>query len=136
MFKRIILMVCLVLLSAGCAQCLLTRSEYYDITGMVHAPKLPEDQIEIFAVPPSRPYQEIGVVRILARYGTNHQALDEEMKRRAREAGADALLEPQYGEDKANKDKLCGRWFSTKRNISASAKAIIFTDEQAVEKQP
>jgi hypothetical protein len=127
MFKRMLAIGFCVLLLSACTTCVLMRSEYYDITGKVFTPKTPDQEITIYKEPVNRPFTEIGFVKVLARYGTSHQAIDAQMKKRAREAGADALIDVQYGEDKANNVKMCGMIGSTRRNISASGRAIVFT---------
>jgi len=108
------------------------KSEYYDITGKVLAPKEPGQEILMFAEGdvPKESYQEIGKVNVMARWGTTREAMIQEMKKRARSAGADALMDVQYGEDKTNDIIFCGRLLSTKRNQSASGKAIIFLNKK------
>jgi hypothetical protein len=127
-----IMVLCLLFFSfcAGCSQCILIRSEYYDITGKVLTPKAADQDIPILKEKPDRPYEEIGVVRVLAKYGTSQEAVNEEMKKRARNAGADALFDVQVGEDKSNDVVLCGKVLSSKRNISAAGRAIVFTDKK------
>ena len=116
---------------AGCAsKCVLIRSEYFDITAKVMKPKPADERIEIFTGKPNRPYVEVGMVKILARYGTSREAINAEMIRRAREAGADALTEATYGEDKSNDVVLCGKLITTKRNVTGVAKTVIFTDKK------
>jgi len=130
MFKRAFVIPFFILILAGCTQCYLMRSEYYDITGKVIPPKPEGAAIDILAQAPDRPYQEIGVVKVMARWGTSKEAINNELKKRARDAGADALIGVQYGEDTSNTLPLCGKLINTKRNISAAAKAIIFTDKK------
>ena len=121
----------LVLFLTGCfPKCVLIRSEYYDITGKVLTPKTPDQKIEILTGTVDRPYVEIGMVRVLARWGTSKEAINKELMRRARDAGADALTEVEYGEDRSNDVILCGKLVSTKRNISAVGKTIVFTDKK------
>ncbi|MFA5038558.1 MAG: hypothetical protein WC732_02635 [Candidatus Omnitrophota bacterium] len=130
--KRWALVLVLLVLFAGCAQCILMRSEYYDMTGKVFTPKSPETDIPIYEVgkAPERPYTEIGAVKVIGQPNTSRQELEEELKKRARLAGADALIEAQYREDTANKNWFCGRFASTKRNAAASAKAVLFLDSK------
>lgn len=126
MKKYLIFIAGLLFFMVGCAQCLLLRSEYYDVTGRVIAPKPEGTDIPILSAPPQTSYQEIGVVRVLARRGISREAIDRELKRRARSAGADALIGAQYGEDTSNKAILCGKIFSTNHNQSAAARAIVY----------
>ena len=112
--------------------CTLIKSEYYDVTGKVLAPKEPDQEILLLAENEKldKPYQEIGMVKVIARWGTNKEALNAEMKKRARQAGADALIGVQYGEDRTNDVIFCGKLLATKRNQSATGKAVIFTDKK------
>jgi hypothetical protein len=123
-------MVLLCLAITGCTQeCILLHSEYYDITGKVLTPKGDQEDMPIFEAGQKidKPCSEIGVVKVVARWGTKKDILSAELKKRARQAGADALVEAVYGEDKTNDLVFCGKVLSTKRNSSASAKAVIFT---------
>jgi uncharacterized protein YbjQ (UPF0145 family) len=112
---------------AGCATCIVVQSEYYDTTGQVIAPKAEDRPVEILEQRPDRPYQEIGVVKVLARRGTAHAHLNKEMIDRARSAGADAIIGVEYAEDTSGSLIFCGRVVSTKKNVSAVGKAIVFT---------
>ena len=103
------------------------RSEYFDVTGRVFTPKDPQQPIEIITEKVTKPYVEIGTVKVMAPLGTSKEAINEEMKRRARNAGADALIDVQIGEDVSNKVVLCGKLLSTNRNITSIGKAIVFT---------
>lgn len=132
MKKNMIVFFIAVSVLMGCSKCIIIRSEYYDITGKVLAPKAADQDILIFTDQGTRPYVEIGVVKVLAHWGTSREAINEELKKRARLAGADALIEVQYGEDTSNNLVLCGKILSTKRNMSAAGKAIIFTPSEKV----
>ncbi len=114
----------------GCAKCMLMRSEYYDMTGQVFAPKAADAEIPIYEAgqPIDRPYTEIGVVKVVAQPKTGRQEIDEELRKRARLAGADALIDMNFQEDKENKAWFCGRLMSTRHNAAAAARAVIFTD--------
>ncbi len=132
-FKKILTFSILLGFIAGCTTtCTLIKSEYYDITGMVLAPKEPGHEILMFPEGelPKEPYQEIGKVMVMARRGTAKESMDHEMKSRALQAGADALIDIQYGEDKTSDIIFCGRLISTKRNQIASGRAVIFTDKK------
>lgn len=137
MFKKIFAFSLFFFILTGCSTCILIQSEYYDVTGKVLVPKCEQEEIPFFTetVKPDKPYREIGMVKVLARWGTPQTALNAELKKRARQAGADALMDVQYGEDKANDLVLCGKLVATKRNQSAIGKAIIFIrpDEQKIE---
>lgn len=130
MTKKIISLVICVFVLAGCAQCLTARSEYYDVSGKVFKPKASPQEVEIFSGKPDKPYEEMGFIKVLARYGTSKKTLDQQMKARAAGAGADAIMEVQYGEDKLNDVLLCGKLTSTKRNAVAVGKAVIFKSEE------
>jgi len=108
------------------------KSEYYDITGSVLVPKEPGQEILMFSEgdAPKKPYKEIGKVNVMAKWGTAKEAMIQEMKKRAGQAGADALMDVQYGEDKANDIIFCGRLLSTKRNQAASGRAVIFINNK------
>jgi len=129
MKKILIVFVGVVLFLAGCSQCILMRSEYYDITGKVLAPKAGTQEIPVYAGKIDRPYVVVGAIKVIAQKGTSEEAVNEELKKRARMAGADALADVAYGEDKSNDLHLCGKVFASKRNMTASAKTIIFTTE-------
>ena len=128
--KKTLGMILAVLFLAGCSQCIVMRSEYYDITGKVLTSKPETEEMLILTEKPNRPYQEIGLVKVLARWGTSHEAMNTELKKRARAAGADALMDVQYGEDRSNDLILCGKLVATRRNASAVAKTIVFTSAQ------
>jgi hypothetical protein len=132
-FKKILTFSILLGFLTGCTTtCILIKSEYYDITGSVLVPKEPGQEILIFSEGdmPKEPYQEIGKVKVMAKWGTTKEAMNQEMKKRARQAGADALMDVQYGEDKANDIIFCGRLLSTKRNQAASGRAVIFINKK------
>ncbi len=114
----------------GCAQCTLMRSEYYDMTGQVFTPKAADAEIPIYEAGQDvgHPYREIGVVKVTAQPKTSRQEAEEELRKRARLAGADALIDMKFQEDKENKTWFCGRLMSTKHNVAASARAVVFTD--------
>jgi uncharacterized protein YbjQ (UPF0145 family) len=105
------------------------RSEYYDITGSLLVPKEADAALEVYEPGQEikRAYAQIGVVKVVALYGTTREAMNAEIIKRARAAGADAVVDVQYLEDKENKLSLCGKLFSTKRNTTATGKAIVFT---------
>ena len=129
MAKKILFAIFLFVVLAGCSRCILMRSEYYDITGSLLTPKEADAVLEIYEPGQEikRTYAEIGVVKVMASYGTTKEAFNLEIIKRARAAGADAVIDAQYLEDKANKLSLCGKLFATKRNITATGKAIVFT---------
>ncbi len=132
-FKKILTFSILIVCIAGCTNtCTLMKSEYYDITGSVLVPKESGQEILMFSEGdvPKEPYQEIGKVNVMAKRGTTKEAMIQEMKKRARQAGADALMDVQYGEDKTNDIVFCGRLLSTKRNQSAAGRAIIFINKK------
>lgn len=132
-FKKILIFSILLVCLAGCTTtCTLIKSEYYDTTGSVMAAKEPGYEILMFseADTPKEAYQEIGKVKVMARRGTTREVMNQEMKKRARSAGADALMDVQYGEDKTNDVIFCGRLLSTKRNQAASGRAIIFINKK------
>jgi hypothetical protein len=116
----------------GCARCVLMRSEYYDMTGRAFTAKTEDAEIPIYKADEKtdRPWMEIGVVKVIAQPKTADEALEEELKKRARLAGADALVDAQIKEDTGNKTWFCGRLMSTKRNKSATAKAVVFVEEE------
>ncbi len=106
------------------------RSEYYDMTGQVFMPKAADAEIPIYEAGQDvgRPYREIGVVKVIAQPKTGRQDVEEELRKRARLAGADALIDMKFQEDKENKTWFCGRLMSTRHNAAASARAVVFTD--------
>lgn len=128
MAKKILFIIFLFVVLAGCSRCILMRSEYYDITGSILTPKEADAVLEIYK--PGQEirgsYAEIGAVKVMAPYGTTPEAFDLEIIKRARAAGADAVIDVQYLEDKENKLSLCGKLFATKRNMTATGKAIVF----------
>jgi len=132
MMKKTLGMILTVLFLAGCSQCIVMRSEYYDITGKILASKPDGEEIPIFKEKPDKPCQEIGLVKVLARWGTSHEAMNMELKKRARIAGADALMDVQYGEDRSNDLILCGKLVATRRNASAVAKTVVFTSTEKI----
>lgn len=128
MMKRFTVLTVLLFAALGCTQCMLMRSEYYDLTGQVFTAKSPDYDIPVYEIgnAPEKQYTEIGAVKVVAQPNTTREAMKEELKKRGRLAGADALIEAQYTEDKTNTKWFCGRWGSTKHNVSATAKAVIF----------
>ncbi|HAJ56998.1 MAG TPA: hypothetical protein DCL35_04435 [Candidatus Omnitrophica bacterium] len=128
MIKRIFTCFLLFMAIAGCSKCVLLRSEYYDITGSVVAPKPEDAVIDIYmhGQEVGRPYAEIGAVKVMAQHGISKTALNKELKRRGSAAGADAVVDVLYIEDKGNDLALCGKLFATKRNMTATGKAVVF----------
>ena len=126
--QRISWLLVFVFLFSGCTKCLLMRSEYFDITGKVFAPKPADGEMPILAAPPDREFTKIGTVRAWARYGTDPEVIRGELKRRALLAGADALIEVQIAEDERADLVFCGKIFTTKRNISGKASAIVYRE--------
>ena len=128
--KRIVVLGLLVALAAGCAQqCVILRSEYFDITGSVIPAKAADAPIDVLAGKPERPYREIGYVKVAAACGTPQETIDTEMIKRARLAGADAIIDVQHGEDTSEKIVFCGKVLSTRKNIGAGGKAVLYTDK-------
>jgi hypothetical protein len=111
------------------------RSEYFDITGKVFVPKPADVEIPILAAPPDKGFTQIGTVRAWARYGTSSEVIKEELRRRARLAGADALMEMDIGEDKKADVVFCGKVFSTKRNICGQAVAIVYDQDAGAHRE-
>ena len=136
MKKQLLAVIFLVGFLTGCSRCILVRSEYYDVTGRVLASK--DDNREVFLLPtrPDKPYDEIGVVKVMARWEASREAVNKEIKRRAKDAGADAVTDIEYGEDKGNTLPLCGKIGTTKKNKSAKGKAIVFRAVAEKEKVP
>ena len=118
-------------LAAGCAQqCLILRSEYFDITGGVIADKAPDAPVDLMTGKPERPYREIGYVKVAAARGTPQETIHNEMIKRARLAGADALIDVQIEEDMSDKFVFCGRVLSTHKYILAIGKTVLYTDKE------
>ncbi len=132
MIKKILTCVFLLAVLIGCSKCLLIRSEYYDITGKVLQPKSDDAPVELYEMGQEmkRPSLEIGSIRVIAQHGTTKEALKREIIRRARAAGADAVVEIEFAEDKENKLPICGKFLSTKRNTAAIGRAVVFTDKK------
>jgi hypothetical protein len=128
--QRTILLWMLMFIFCGCARCVVMRSEYFDVTGKVFAPRPADADVPLLTAEPVRDYERIRTVRAWARYDTNPEAIREELKRRARVAGADALMNVYIGEDEKADILFCGKVFTTKRNISGRASAIVYTDEE------
>jgi hypothetical protein len=120
----------LIMCAAGCSsRCVLIRSECYDVTGKVFAPKLDSEDIPILTKNPERPAMEIGVVKVEAPWGTGDEAIMAEMKSRARRAGADALVVTEQEQAKDNKIVFCGKVFDTKKSIEARGVMIVYADK-------
>lgn len=130
MLKKTIFLLLAAFIMAGCSKCILIRSEYYDVTGKVLEPKAEDAEIAIYAAGQevNRPYAEIGAIKVMARHGVSKPAFNKELQKRARAAGADAVIGVEYLEDKANDLPICGKLLSTKRNMTATGKAVVFTD--------
>ena len=127
--KKNIAVFCLFLALAGCSKCILIRSEYYDITGSVLASKALDAPIELYLAGQDveKPNVEIGAIKVMAQYGTSKEAFNRELIKRARLAGADAVINVEYSEDKSNDLRLCGKLLATKRNMTATGKAVVFS---------
>jgi len=128
MIKKTICIVLFSVLFVGCARCTVIRSEYCDISGKIFAPKPLQEDIYVFEGLSDRPSEEIGLVKVTARWDTPHKKLIAEMKKRAKGVGADAISDIKYDEDRGNRVLFCSRFGTTKKNITASAKALIFKD--------
>ena len=131
MIKKFVICTLLLIMAAGCSRCILMRSEYYDITGSALTPKPDDAVIEIFELGQEikRPCAEIGAIKVMAQHGTTKEAFNNEIIKRAKAAGADAVVDVEYVEDAENKRALCGKLFATKRNMTALGKAVVFTDK-------
>lgn len=131
MTKKILFLLLAVFVLAGCSKCILVRSEYYDVTGKSLEPRPEDAEIAIYAEGQTldRPYVEIGAIKVMARHGVSKEAFNRELEKRARAAGADAVIDVLYVEDKGNDLPLCGKLLSTKRNMTATGKAVIFTQK-------
>lgn len=126
--RRVFWLLAVVVLCSGCTRCLVMRSEYFDITGKVFVPKSEDSDVPILEAPPEREFVRIGTVRAWARSGTAPEAIREELKRRGRLAGADALMEVEIGEDEQADFVFCGKVFTTKRHTTGRATAIVYKE--------
>ena len=117
---------CLVIL-AGCSHSPQVRSEYFDVTGRIFVPKPDAEEIRMYEVGSSVdvPYEETGRVNVWAPVGTSREAIDKELKRRARGAGADALIGVQYTEDQSEDLVLFGKVLSKKKHMSATGHTAV-----------
>lgn len=131
MTKKILFLLLAVFVLAGCSKCILIRSEYYDVTGKVLEPKAEDAEIAIYQEGQTldRPYVEIGAIKVMGRHGVSKEAFNRELEKRARAAGADAVVDVLYVEDKGNDLPICGKLLSTKRNMTATGRAVIFTQQ-------
>lgn len=117
---------CLILL-AGCSRALGVRSEYFDITGRIFSPKPETQEVRLYEVgaPVPSSFEEIGRVNAWGPVGTSRAAFDQELERRARAAGADALLDVEYVQETSDDIIFLGRPLSKKMRATATGRAVI-----------
>ena len=72
------------------------HSEYGSFTSLKYPPKSEQDEVLLITSKPSYPYKEIGIIRIEARRRTTLTQINSEMLRKAKEVGADAVIDIQY----------------------------------------
>lgn len=86
---------CLLITASGCAA---GRNDFIYLNAGTHFPSHEADAPVVFTVGDlGRPYQEIGVIHVsgLSRFG--YDSLNDAMRRKARSAGADAVIFVRYG---------------------------------------
>lgn len=93
--KRILILVCAVLLLSGCAT---IKLNYGSLVSETFTPKSNDFAIILTTEDLNRPYKEIGVISALANYeNATYDQLNEKIKQKAREVGADAVIKIEYG---------------------------------------
>jgi hypothetical protein len=115
--------------SSCVSQCVLMHSEFYDVTGKMLTPKPESQDVPVLSKTPDRPFVEIGEVIVEAPLGTSAAVINAEMMGRARQAGADAVVEAANEENKDNKVLFCGKLFDTKKSVTARGTAIVYADK-------
>lgn len=130
--KLLKLLFCLIVLT-GCSSTPQVRSEYFDVTGRIFVPKPQTHEVRLYeaGIDPGVPYEETGRVNVWGPRETSREAIDKELKKRTRQAGADALLDVQYSQDKADELVLFGKVLSKKKYASATGRTVVFKDGSA-----
>jgi hypothetical protein len=123
------LLFCLVVL-AGCSSAPQVRSEYFDVTGRIFAPKHEAQEVRLYPAnaDPGVAYEETGRVNVWGPLKTSREAIDAELKKRTRQAGADALIDVQYSSDKADELVLFGKVLSKKKYASATGRTVVLKE--------
>jgi hypothetical protein len=119
------LLLCLGL--CGCVTFNPVNLDYGSFTNMKYPPKTEQQEVVLLTSAPNRPYKELGIMKIEAKSRTSLAEINQEMLNKAREVGADAVINVQYN-DETFTSFVGGQMMreSTKR---AQGIAIVFTDK-------
>ncbi len=99
MRKALLIGICLLTL-VGCAS---TRVNYGSLTSEKFLPKSNIDDLLLSTKDLDKPYKEIGIISVVG--GSKHTSYDElnnKMREKASEAGADAVIRIEYGSEAKN----------------------------------
>ena len=89
------LIVCLFLV--GCASIPNIRVNYGSLTNETFVAKSSDTEILLTTKDSDRPYKEIGIISASGKVKTTYDELNEKIKKKAREIGADAVIKLEYG---------------------------------------
>lgn len=90
------------MLLMGLVGCAAGRSDFIVLNPETHYPARDEDAIVLLTVGNlDRPYQELGVIHVSGLTREGYEGLNETLRAKAREVGADAVIWVRYGTENA-----------------------------------
>lgn len=97
-----ILVMLLVSVMVGCASSS-TKVNYGSMIGERLQPKSANEEILLLTKDTDRPYKEIGIISVVgAHKNTSYEELNNKIREKAREVGADAVIKIEYGTEAKN----------------------------------
>jgi hypothetical protein len=121
--KKLIYLFVMAVLVSGCAS---VSSDFGSLTSVKYPPKSEQQEVLLLTSMPNRPYKEIGIIRVVGKVKTPMQMLNDEMLKKAREVGADAVINIQYGGGDLHGGFVGGSMLMLARRREAQGTAIVF----------
>lgn len=88
-----------VLIAAAVSGCAVNQAVYVPYETRLYSPK-PESAAVLLCDRPSKPYDEMGAIVAYGRWFDGYDRVNELLKERAREIGADAVIDVRYRPEK------------------------------------
>ncbi len=118
------------LLIFGLVGCAGLKSEYGSFTTIKYPEKTEQDEILLTTSRPNQAYKEIGVIKVEAKSRTPLEQINSELLKKAREAGADGVIEIQYSGGNRHVGMVGGEpiVFASRRYCQGTA--IVFVEKK------
>lgn len=129
------IMFCL-LIALGLGGCVSTSPsidlDYGTFSSVKYPPKNEQQEIVLLTSASSRTYKEIGIIKVTAKSKTSLEDINQALLSKAREVGADAVINLQYSEVNASGTYSNGPNGETRLLTKKNAQgiAVIFTDNK------